>query len=159
MRASAIPRSAGLFLGLVLSLVLGACSAAPLPPPRASLESLRSEAAASSDGELVGRWLIGELLLPGGDPKRAVEARKKLESFGMTSAPGARGMFENRGEGLDRSYDTPSMMVRVRIGRPQIDQLRSAGTKMEIVAADPPPQRRKKAALSPGSENPASGIP
>lgn len=101
MRASAIPRSAGLLLGLVLSLVLGACSAAPLPPPRASLESLRSEAAASSDGELVGRWLIGELLLPGGDPKRAVEARKKLESFGMTSAPGARGMFASFGRLLD----------------------------------------------------------
>lgn len=68
-------------------------------------------------------------------------------------------MIENRGEVLDRSYDTTSMTVRVRIGRRQIDQLRSAGTKMEIVAADPPPKRRKKAALSTGSENPASGIP
>ena len=101
MRTSAMPRSAGLLLCLLFTLALGACGSAQLPPPRVSLESLRAEAATSSDGELVGRWLLGELLLPGGDPKKANEARKRLDLLGTASPPGARGMFAATGRLVD----------------------------------------------------------
>jgi len=101
MRASATARSAGLLVCLVLFLALGACSSAPLPPPSVSLDSLRNEAAASSDGELLGRWLLGEMLLPGGEAARAKEARKKLDAIGKTAELRARGMFASLGRLVD----------------------------------------------------------
>jgi GTP-binding protein HflX len=48
-------------------------------------------------------------------------------------------IIENRGEVLDREYSTDAATLRVRIGRRQLDQLRSAGAKMEIRPADGAP--------------------
>jgi cellulose synthase operon protein C len=101
MRAPAPARSAGLLLCLVLAIVLGACSSAPPAPPRLSLDGLRNEAASSSDGEVLGRWLLGELLLPGGDSARAKKARERLDAVGKTSAPAARGLHAALGRLLD----------------------------------------------------------
>lgn len=53
----------------------GAGSAAD--PLKAMTEAARS----SSDGEVVGRWLLGELFAPGGDAARAKEARSRLDSI------------------------------------------------------------------------------
>lgn len=101
MRAPALARSAGLLLCLVLAIVLGACSSAPIAPPRVSLDGLRSEGATSSDGEVVGRWLLGELILPGGDPARAKKARERLDQLGKTSGPPAKGMYASFGRLVD----------------------------------------------------------
>lgn len=98
MRAFLRARSAGLLLVcMALALALGACSSAPLPPPRASLESLRSDAASSQDGEVVGRWLLAEMLFPGGEAGRARKAREKLDKLGK----GGRGLFASLARLID----------------------------------------------------------
>lgn len=101
MRAPAPARSAGLLLCLVLAIVLGGCSSAPLAPPRVSLDGLRSAAESSSDGEVVGRWLLGELLLPGGEPARAKKARERLEALGKAPGPPPRGLHASLGKLVD----------------------------------------------------------
>jgi hypothetical protein len=101
MRVPALARPAGLLLCLLLAIVFGACSSAPLPPPRTSLDQLRSEAEGSSDGEVVGRWLLGELILPGGEPARAKKARERLDAMGKTSLPPARGLHASLGRLVD----------------------------------------------------------
>ena len=102
MRAFTKIRPGALFLWLVLvAFALGACSSAPLLPPRVSLEALREEAASSSDGEVLGRWALGEMLLPGGDPARAKKAREKLEALGRTSGPAAKGLFASLARLID----------------------------------------------------------
>lgn len=68
-----------------LALAAGACGAAATPAPRDPLEALREAAAAAKDGEVVGRWLLGELLVPGGSPDRARAARKRLDEIGAKS--------------------------------------------------------------------------
>lgn len=93
MRAPALTRPAGLLLCLVFVLAVGACSSAPLAPPHTSIDGLRSAAESSSDGEVVGRWLLGELLLPGGEPARAKKARERLDAMAKTSPPPPRGML------------------------------------------------------------------
>ncbi|MCC6552389.1 MAG: hypothetical protein IT372_05120 [Polyangiaceae bacterium] len=75
----------------VLALSLGACGAAPPPTPADPLRALRDEAAASRDGEVVGRWLLGELLVPGGKPAAAKAARKRLDQIAARSRSDARG--------------------------------------------------------------------
>jgi tetratricopeptide (TPR) repeat protein len=70
-------RAAALAFGL---LAAGACSSAPpAVAPSDGLAALRAEAAGSKDGQLVGRWLFAELLMPGGTPKGAREARAALD--------------------------------------------------------------------------------
>jgi len=59
--------------------MLGACGAS-LPKQAADpIEAMRTGAATSQDGEVLGRWLLGELLVPGGDSARAKQARAKLD--------------------------------------------------------------------------------
>src|SRR5580704_10456734 len=62
------------------TLALGACAGAT-NVPRDPLDGLRSAAVEAPDGESTGRWLLGELLVPGGTPARAVEARKRLDAL------------------------------------------------------------------------------
>lgn len=57
----------------------GACAATK--PPSDPLVALRELGAAATDGERVGRWLLGELVVPGGDAARAVAARKRLDGL------------------------------------------------------------------------------
>ena len=102
MRAFAKVRPAGVLLCLLLvAFALGACSSAPLMPARASLEGLRNDAAESSDGELVGRWVLGEMLLPGGDPARAKKARARLDTLGKATPAAAKGLFASLSRLLD----------------------------------------------------------
>ena len=86
-----LPRAAvRLVAAAVTTLALGACGSAP----RAAdpLEVLRGAAAhyggqaggalgGEAEGEAVGRWLLGELLVPGGNAERATAARKRLEAL------------------------------------------------------------------------------
>lgn len=51
--------------------------------------------------------------------------------------------IENRAEVLDRRYDDGTVTLRARIGRRQLDQLRSAGARMEVRPAAPSPGKRR----------------
>ena len=53
--------------------------------------------------------------------------------------------LEKRGEVLDRQYDSTTVTLRVRIGKRQLDQLRSLGAKMTIAPVPPLKPARKSA--------------
>ena len=57
--------------------------------PQTGLADLRSEAASSSDGDLVGRWALTEALAPGGDPKQLDRALARLATLNDKSMLGA----------------------------------------------------------------------
>ncbi len=46
-------------------------------------------------------------------------------------------IIENRGEVLDRDYDVTHATIRARIGKRQLDQLRAAGSRMELLPDEP----------------------
>src|SRR5262245_15041015 len=92
-----VPRVRGVLLVLFLAVLVGACRPAVAPAPPDPLVVLRGAAAASpDDGEALGRWLLGELLVPGGTPAKVAEARKKLDA-----APDHRGMFGSLARAID----------------------------------------------------------
>jgi tetratricopeptide (TPR) repeat protein len=62
----------------VLSL-FAACGAPREANSAVDLETLRSSAKGSTDGEKVGRWLLDEMLAPGGTASGAEAARSQLE--------------------------------------------------------------------------------
>ncbi len=66
-----------LLSGIILA-ILAACGPAPQANTVINLEELRSAAKGSSDGETVGRWLLDEMLAPGGTAKGATEAHARL---------------------------------------------------------------------------------
>ncbi|WP_437315293.1 hypothetical protein [Sorangium sp. So ce385] len=78
-----------------LALALGACSAATAPRAPDPIASLRDAGARSTDGEVVGRWLLGELLVPGGTPAGVKAARKRLDGIG------AKSMLASLGRAID----------------------------------------------------------
>jgi tetratricopeptide (TPR) repeat protein len=58
----------------------GGCGgAAPRAVVAPSLADLRADARGSSDGELVGRWALTEMLAPGGTAEGAAAARQRLD--------------------------------------------------------------------------------
>lgn len=79
-------------------LAIGACGAAAVPTPEAPLAAMRREGASSSDGEAVGRWLLGELFAPGGSSAGVKQARRRLEGLG---APAQKGMFSAFARAVD----------------------------------------------------------
>ncbi|AGP40502.1 hypothetical protein [Sorangium cellulosum] len=93
------PRPLSSLLRLVgaatLALALGACSAATAPRAPDPIASLRDAGARSTDGEVVGRWLLGELLVPGGTPAGVKAARKRLDGIG------AKSMLASLGRAID----------------------------------------------------------
>jgi len=79
MRLSSRPRIAAFALCLGL---FGGCSP-HTPTNRAdSVENLRKSAEASPDAAHVGRWLLAELISPGGSSTRAARAKARLEQLG-----------------------------------------------------------------------------
>ncbi|MRG92888.1 hypothetical protein [Polyangium spumosum] len=79
MRPRLIAAIARIASAATLVAALGACGSA-LPKAAADpIDAMRAEASASQDGEVLGRWLLGELLVPGGDAARAKQARAKLD--------------------------------------------------------------------------------
>ena len=81
-------------LAAVTLLCAASCSHRGAKNVAPSLAELRKAAAESDDPELQGRWLLAELIAPGGDARRALEARKKLGETreGGVLAPLARGV-------------------------------------------------------------------
>ncbi|NUQ78856.1 MAG: hypothetical protein HUU21_35475, partial [Polyangiaceae bacterium] len=61
------------------------------------LHAMREAAASSDSGEIVGRWLLGELLVPGGQAANAARARQKLDAL----RPKTSGMFASLARAVD----------------------------------------------------------
>lgn len=78
---------------LVLGTAAGCGGSAPDARAPVDLAKLRDQGRSSGDGEVVGRWLLDEMLAPGGTAKGADEARdrldkKKLVASGLHAALG-----------------------------------------------------------------------
>src|SRR5688572_5326477 len=86
-----------LFIALVFLVALSACGGAVQTTPADPLKTIREAAEQSSDGEVVGRWVLGELLIPGGDPARVTAARKRLDAL----TPRQAGMFASLARAID----------------------------------------------------------
>ena len=65
-------------LGVVVVGSVAACGPAPSANTAVDLKTSRSNAKGSGDGETVGRWVLDEMLAPGGTAKGADEARAQL---------------------------------------------------------------------------------
>lgn len=84
---------------IILSMlcVLTGCGGA-LPEARSDpLAEMRRAAAGSSDGEVVGRWMLGELVVPGGETKAVEKARARLDDLD----PRPRGMYASLARAID----------------------------------------------------------
>ncbi len=84
------------WIGIGLLALCTACSSgkqAEYP----SVTELREDGRSSKDGEVVAEWLLGELIAPGGKPKEALAARKRLDELG------AKGLLAELARGLDDS--------------------------------------------------------
>ena len=84
-----------LLVPLALAASLLSCSAAAPPPPRTPTAEARQLGPTSTSGEVVGRWLLAELLGPGGSAEGARRARARLDDLK------ADGMLASLGRGLD----------------------------------------------------------
>ena len=71
--------AARLSLGAAFVALAAACGAPPSANTAVDLKTIRSSAKGSADGEKTGRWLLDEMLTPGGTSKNADEARAQLE--------------------------------------------------------------------------------
>lgn len=87
---------------LALSCAMAACGgAAPRATTAVALTELRAQGRTSSDGETVGRWLLDEMLAPGGTAAGAEQARARLdktEKKGLYAALGAGMHDETHGQ-------------------------------------------------------------
>ena len=100
---SATPRfSFSRLFALVTVAILAACGPAPDANSAVNLKDLRSSAKGSGDGEKTGRWLLDEMLAPGGTAKSADEARAQLDKAS------SKGLYANLGAGIyDETHGEP----------------------------------------------------
>jgi len=95
-------RSSGrlVFLAFVTLLLLSFGDAACVDSSTVQVDPLvlaRNNAEGSKDGEVVGRWLTAELLVPGGSPVQANVARKALDAI----KPLPRGLYASIGRAVE----------------------------------------------------------
>ena len=87
--------------------VLAACGPAPEANSPQSIGESRSSGKGSGDGEKVGRWLLDEMLVPGGTAKGASDARAQLDK-----ADG-KGLYASLGGGLyDEVHGEPKKAAK-----------------------------------------------
>jgi len=88
------PRPSLRTAALLALLTASACAPRGPEARQPALADVRSRALESNDPELVGTWLVHELVSPGGDAARAVRARARLDVVGKGGmiAELARGM-------------------------------------------------------------------
>jgi tetratricopeptide (TPR) repeat protein len=72
-------RSARPAASLLVALALGACGPRAPAAGGASVGELRASSAGSADDETLARWLLAELISPGGSSDGAARARQKLD--------------------------------------------------------------------------------
>jgi hypothetical protein len=87
---------------LFAATLLGCGAAMPRPSTVEPLADLRAGGRTSSDGELVGRWALSEMIAPGGSAELALSARKRLDVVAHDGTWGslARAL-------IDESYGDP----------------------------------------------------
>jgi cellulose synthase operon protein C len=85
-----------LAIGLVAASSL-ACSPTVGKGPVSPSQKALQDGPSSADGEVVGRWMLAELIAPGGTPEGAQKARKRLDELG------AKGMLASLARGIDDS--------------------------------------------------------
>ncbi|HTJ83867.1 MAG TPA: hypothetical protein VL400_19245 [Polyangiaceae bacterium] len=78
------------------AVALAACGAAP-PPVTDPLVDARHAGLESTDGETIGRWLLFEMVAPGGDTEKARDARARLDKV----AKDQRGLYASLARGVD----------------------------------------------------------
>ncbi len=71
-------------LGLALLGAIACGGGGAKAPSSSSLANLRAEGKTSGDGELVGRWAMSEMLVPGGTADQANAARTRLDALPHT---------------------------------------------------------------------------
>jgi hypothetical protein len=76
---------------------LASCAPAAPTAPTTPTHDARKLGPASADGEVVGRWLLGELISPGGSAEAAQRARARLDELK------ADGMYASLARALDDS--------------------------------------------------------
>jgi thioredoxin-like negative regulator of GroEL len=96
MRIRPLAHAARFVLAATFAISLGACGSSASKPPASPIEMLRAGSAQTQDSEALGRWLLGELLVPGGETARAQKARETLEK-----APNNKGLFASIARGFD----------------------------------------------------------
>lgn len=87
-----------LFALLLCSSVL-ACGASGPREAESAIDALRRSARGSSDPDVVGRWMLGELLLPGGATKSVTSARKRLDE--LSDEGGERALYAALARAVD----------------------------------------------------------
>lgn len=80
----------GFIAATAITLGAAGCGAAKPALPDDPVGIARVQAASTKDAEVVGKWLLAEMLSQGGDAKRASEARKRLDEETMRKQ---RGMY------------------------------------------------------------------
>jgi len=91
-----IARSIALGFVVVGATSLGACGAAPKTAVDPLVEA-RLGGIDSSDGEVIGRWLLFEMVAPGGSTAKARDARVRLDKV----AKDEHGLYASLGRALD----------------------------------------------------------
>ncbi len=87
-----------------VAIGLGACGGMPEAKTPVELSKVRSQGKSSSDGEVVGRWLLDEMFAPGGTAKGAEEARNRL----LAKKTSGDGMYASLGGALwDETHGDP----------------------------------------------------
>lgn len=84
-------------LSVAVAIACLSCGKQAPTAPEGSPAALRSSAKESTDPDVVGRWLLAELIAPDGDAKQARTARARLDELK------AQGMFAEFARGLDDS--------------------------------------------------------
>ena len=115
-RGPSLSRFVRLLAAAALLVTLLACSGAPPSAPIDPIRALREAAEQSNDGEIVGRWLLGELLVPGGEAARANRARQKLDAL----RPKVTGMFASLARAVDDEAHGRFQGARWQSGRAQL---------------------------------------
>ena len=92
------------------AIALAACEPG-LPDAKTpvDLARMREAGKGSTDGEVVGRWLLDEMFAPGGTAAGAEEARKKLDGRSITD----RGLYASVGAALwDETHGDPQKAAK-----------------------------------------------
>lgn len=94
------PLSRKTIASFALAVSLSACGGAASKAITDPVTIARDQAATSKDAEVVGKWLLAEMLSQGGDAQRAHEARARLDGDGLREERGlyasiARAIYDN----------------------------------------------------------------
>jgi tetratricopeptide (TPR) repeat protein len=92
-------------------LVLSTACGPDLPDAKTpvDLDRMREAGKSSTDGEVVGRWLLDEMFAPGGTAKGAEDARKRLDGKSISD----RGLYASVGAALwDETHGDPQRAAK-----------------------------------------------